>query len=139
MHRYLLKRFIDIIISIIGLIISLIITIPTSFSLLIANNGSPFFFQLRPGKHGRLFQIVKFKTMTDKRDKQGNLLPDEKRLTPIGKLVRKLSIDELPQLINVLKGDMSLIGPRYRDWETDRKSTRLNSSHRSLSRMPSSA
>lgn len=106
------KRFIDIIISTIGLILSLIITIPTALCLVIANNGSPFFFQLRPGKNGKLFRIVKFKTMNDKRDKQGNLLPDEKRLTPIGKLVRKLSIDELPQLINVLKGDMSLIGPR---------------------------
>ena len=112
MYRFFFKRFIDIIISTIGLIISIIITIPTAMCLVIANNGSPFFFQLRPGKNGRLFRIVKFKTMNDKRDKQGNLLPDEIRLTPIGKLVRKLSIDELPQLINVLKGDMSLIGPR---------------------------
>lgn len=106
------KRLFDFIVAAIGLLLSLIITIPTAISLSIANNGSPFFFQLRPGKHGRLFRIVKFKTMNDKRDKQGNLLPDEIRLTPIGKLVRKLSIDELPQLINVLKGDMSLIGPR---------------------------
>lgn len=112
MYRFFLKRFIDIIISTIGLILSFITTIPTALCLVIANNGSPFFFQLRPGKNGKLFRIVKFKTMNDKRDKQGNLLPDEKRLTPIGKLVRKLSIDELPQLINVLKGDMSLIGPR---------------------------
>lgn len=106
------KRLFDFIVSAIGLLLSLFITIPTALCLLIANNGSPFFFQLRPGKNGRLFRIVKFKTMNDKRDKQGNLLPDEIRLTPIGKLVRKLSIDELPQLINVLKGDMSLIGPR---------------------------
>jgi len=112
MYRYFLKRFIDIIISTIGLILSLIITIPTAFCLVIANNSSPFFFQLRPSLNSKLFRIVKFKTMNDKRDKQGNLLPDEIRLTPIGKLVRKLSIDELPQLINVLKGDMSLIGPR---------------------------
>ena len=112
MYRFFFKRFIDIIISTIGLIISIIITIPTAMCLVIANNGSPLFFQLRPGKNGKLFRIVKFKTMNDKRDKQGNLLPDEIRLTPIGKLVRKLSIDELPQLINVLKGDMSLIGPR---------------------------
>ena len=112
MYRFFFKRFIDIIISTIGLIISIIITIPTAMCLVIANNGPPLFFQLRPGKNGKLFRIVKFKTMNDKRDKQGNLLPDEIRLTPIGKLVRKLSIDELPQLINVLKGDMSLIGPR---------------------------
>ena len=112
MYRFFFKRFTDIIVSTIGLIISIIITIPTALCLAIANNGSPFFFQLRPGKNGRLFRIVKFKTMNDKRDKQGNLLADEKRLTTIGKLVRKLSIDELPQLINVLKGDMSLIGPR---------------------------
>lgn len=102
----------DIIVSIIGLILSLIITIPTYFCLLIANNSSPFFVQLRPGKNGKLFCIIKFKTMNDKRDKQGKLLPDNKRLTSIGKFIRELSIDELPQLINVLKGDMSLIGPR---------------------------
>lgn len=112
MYRLLLKRFFDIIISVIGLVLSLIISIPTAFCLLIFNNSSPLFFQLRPGKNGKLFRIVKFKTMNDKKDKCGNLLPDEIRLTAFGKIVRKLSIDELPQLINVLKGDMSLIGPR---------------------------
>ncbi len=80
--------------------------------LTIFNNGKPFFFQPRPGKKGKLFHIVKFKTMTDKRDEAGTLFPDEVRLTKVGKFIRSTSIDELPQLINVLKGDMSLIGPR---------------------------
>jgi lipopolysaccharide/colanic/teichoic acid biosynthesis glycosyltransferase len=80
--------------------------------LAIANNGKPFFFQKRPGKNGQLFTIIKFKTMNDKIDKKGKLLSDAKRLTAIGNLVRKTSLDEIPQLINVLKGDMSLIGPR---------------------------
>lgn len=78
-----------------------------------ANKGAGvFFFQQRPGKHGKLFNVIKFKTMTDQRDAQGNLLPDEQRLTAAGRWVRSTSLDELPQLINVLKGDMSLIGPR---------------------------
>jgi lipopolysaccharide/colanic/teichoic acid biosynthesis glycosyltransferase len=80
--------------------------------LILANQGKPFFFQLRPGKNGQLFKIIKFKTMNDKKDSDGNLLPDKYRLTKIGQLVRKTSLDELPQLVNVLKGDMSLIGPR---------------------------
>jgi lipopolysaccharide/colanic/teichoic acid biosynthesis glycosyltransferase len=83
-----------------------------TLALAIANKGSVFFLQNRPKKNERIFNIIKFKTMTDERDDQGNLLPDEKRLTAVGALVRKTSIDELPQLINVLKGDMSLIGPR---------------------------
>ena len=77
-----------------------------------ANKGTPFFFQKRPGKDERIFTIIKFKTMNDRKDPQGNLLPDAERLTPVGKVVRKTSLDELPQLINVLKGDMSLVGPR---------------------------
>ena len=78
-----------------------------------ANKGAGVFFtQERPGKSGKIFKVIKFKTMTDERDKDGNLLPDEKRLTRIGKFIRSTSIDELPQLINVLKGDMALIGPR---------------------------
>ena len=76
------------------------------------NDGSPFFFQLRPGQNEKLFRIIKFKTMTDKRDAQGKLLSDAERLTSLGKLVRKSSVDELPQLLNVLKGDMSIVGPR---------------------------
>lgn len=75
-------------------------------------NGTPFFFQLRPGKQEKLFTIIKFKTMNEKKDNEGNLLPDKARLTVLGHFIRKCSLDELPQLINVLKGDMSLIGPR---------------------------
>ena len=80
--------------------------------LYFVNDGSPFFFQLRPGQNEKIFSIIKFKTMTDKRDAQGKLLSDSERLTRLGKLVRKSSVDELPQLLNVLKGDMSIIGPR---------------------------
>ena len=82
------------------------------FVLSIQNLGTPFFKQIRPGKNGKLFTIYKFKTMRDTRDDQGNLLPDNQRLTAIGKMVRKLSLDELPQLWNVLKGEMSFVGPR---------------------------
>jgi lipopolysaccharide/colanic/teichoic acid biosynthesis glycosyltransferase len=80
--------------------------------LAIANNGKPFFFQPRPGKNERIFKVIKFKTMNDRRDKNGELLPDADRLTSVGKFVRKTSLDEIPQLINVIKGDMSLVGPR---------------------------
>lgn len=80
--------------------------------LLIANRGEPFFFQLRPGLHGRIFWLVKFRTMNNRKDAGGQLLPDAVRLTPLGRFIRKTSLDELPQLINVIKGDMSLIGPR---------------------------
>ena len=91
---------------------SLPITFPVTVLLAIANQGKPFFIQPRPGKGGNIFYVIKFKTMNDKKGEDGKLLPDEKRLTPIGKLVRKTSIDELPQLINIIKGDMSFIGPR---------------------------
>jgi len=80
--------------------------------LTIANSGKPFFFQRRPGKNEKIFKVIKFKTMNDRKDKQGNLLPDADRLTPIGRFVRKTSLDEVPQLLNVIKGDMSIVGPR---------------------------
>ena len=88
------------------------ILIILTIGLYFVNEGSPFFFQLRPGQNKKLFRIIKFKTMTDKRDAQGKLLSDSERLTSLGKLVRKSSVDELPQLFNVLKGDMSFVGPR---------------------------
>ncbi len=111
MQYVIYKRLIDIILSIVILVLVSPIMI-LAYVLLKMSNKSAFFVQKRPGKNTATFKIIKFKTMNDKRDKFGNLLPDEVRLTPIGKMVRNLSIDELPQLINVLKGDMSLIGPR---------------------------
>jgi lipopolysaccharide/colanic/teichoic acid biosynthesis glycosyltransferase len=111
-YKLLIKRATDMSISLIFLIIFLPVLLFVSFSLFLANRGDIFFTQIRPGKDGKLFKIIKFKTMNDKRDEIGNLLPDNLRLTKIGRLVRKTSLDELPQLINVLKGDMSLVGPR---------------------------
>lgn len=112
MYNLFLKRLVDFI----GALIGLILLSPAFFIVIIglffANKGKPFFFQERPGKGGRIFKIVKFKTMNNKKDEFGNLLPDAERLTAIGSFVRKTSLDEIPQLINVLKGDMSLIGPR---------------------------
>ena len=112
MYQNYLKRMLDFSIAFIGFILVFPILLLVTVLLVVANQGSPFFFQIRPGKHEKLFKILKFKTMNDKVDKQGNLLPDNKRLTKIGSIVRKTSIDELPQLLNVLKGDMSLVGPR---------------------------
>lgn len=113
LYIYLVKRPI----SFLGALMALIILLPLFLAMIIllhfANKGAGVFFtQERPGKHGEIFKIIKFKTMTDECDKDGNLLSDEKRLTKTGKFVRSTSIDELPQLINVLRGDMSLIGPR---------------------------
>ena len=107
-----IKPLFDWLFALIGLVISLPITLVITTLLFVANDGKPFFFQLRPGKNERIFKLVKFKTMNDKRDETGNLLPDERRLTSIGKFVRKTSLDELPQLVNVLLGHMSLVGPR---------------------------
>ena len=112
MYKKIIKRFLDFVIALIGLVLILPLFILVIVGLFFANHGKPFFFQIRPGKNGRLFKIIKFKTMNDKKDSEGNLLSDEYRLTKIGAFVRKTSLDEIPQLLNVLKGDMSLIGPR---------------------------
>lgn len=112
MYKRYFKRIIDFFISIIGLLVLSPLLLVVSIFLFFANSGNPFFIQNRPGKDGVVFKIVKFKTMNDKKDKDGNLCSDEIRLTKIGSFIRKTSIDELPQLINVAKGDMSLIGPR---------------------------
>lgn len=112
MYQKNFKRLLDFIVAFVVLAIIIPVFILVTIGLYFANEGKPFFFQARPGKKGKLFQIIKFKTMNDKKDLEGNLLSDAERLTPIGAFVRKTSIDELPQLINVLKGDMSLIGPR---------------------------
>lgn len=112
MYKSFLKRFIDLSASFLGLLVLSPIFIIVVVGLFLANEGKPFFVQVRPGKNGRLFKIIKFKTMNDKKDNQGNLLSDKERLTKIGKFVRKTSLDEIPQLLNVIKGDMSLIGPR---------------------------
>lgn len=112
MYKNYLKRLFDFLAAFFGLLVLSPLFIVVMIGLYIANQGKPFFFQARPGLNERIFKIIKFKTMNDKRDAQGNLLPDADRLTPIGAFVRKTSLDEIPQLINVLKGDMSLIGPR---------------------------
>lgn len=112
MYKKYLKRLFDFIFAFVGLVILSPVFIIITTGLYFANNGKPFFFQRRPGKNEKIFSIIKFKTMNDKKDGDGNLLSDAKRLTPIGSFVRKTSLDEIPQLINVLKGDMSLIGPR---------------------------
>ena len=112
MYRKYFKRLIDVLFSVLILLIMSPLMILTTLILFILNNGHPFFFQTRPGFNQRPFYIIKFKTMNDKTDSSGKLLPDIRRITFFGKWIRKLSIDELPQLINVLKGNMSLIGPR---------------------------
>jgi lipopolysaccharide/colanic/teichoic acid biosynthesis glycosyltransferase len=112
MYRNLLKPVCDFLLSLSILFLTSPIIIITTLFLFVINKGKPFFFQRRPGKNERIFNVIKFKTMLDKKDKHGLLLPDADRITSVGNIVRKTSIDELPQLINVLKGDMSLIGPR---------------------------
>lgn len=112
MYQSFFKRPIDFTISLIALIILSPVFLLITIFLLISNHGHPFFIQSRPGRNEKIFRIMKFKTMNDKRDKNGNLLPDSERLTGIGKFIRKTSLDEIPQLLNVIKGDMSLIGPR---------------------------
>jgi undecaprenyl phosphate N,N'-diacetylbacillosamine 1-phosphate transferase len=112
MYKHNIKRLFDCIISFVGILFFSPFLLSVTIGLFLANQGRPFFFQTRPGKNEKLFRIVKFKTMNDKKDAEGNLLSDAERLTPIGAFVRKTSLDEIPQLLNVLKGDMSLIGPR---------------------------
>ncbi|MDB5120812.1 MAG: Sugar transferase involved in lipopolysaccharide synthesis [Sphingobacteriales bacterium] len=112
MYKLYFKRAFDLIIAITVMMLLLPLFLIVMLVLFIANNGSAFFTQIRPGKDEKLFKILKFKTMNDKVDAEGNYLPDHQRLTAVGKIVRKTSLDELPQLINVINGDMSLIGPR---------------------------
>ena len=113
MYKHFLKRFLDFWIAFIALVCISPLLIVVTLWLHVANKGAgAFFLQERPGKDGRIFRIIKYKTMTDERDADGRLLPDEQRLTRVGRFVRSTSIDELPQLLNVLKGDMALIGPR---------------------------
>lgn len=113
MYRHFFKRFFDILISFTALVCLSPVLVIVTIWLHFANKGAgAFFLQERPGKNAKIFKIIKYKTMTDERDAYGNLLPDAERLTKVGRFVRSTSIDELPQLINVLKGDMSLIGPR---------------------------
>lgn len=113
MYKHFFKQVFDLIISCIALLLIGWFILLVALFLHFANKGAgAFFLQERPGKDEKIFKVIKFKTMTDERDAEGNLLPDEKRLTKVGRFVRSTSIDELPQLINVFKGDMSLIGPR---------------------------
>lgn len=112
MYKLFFKRIFDFTIALTGLVLLSPVFIVVTVALYFLNNGKPFFYQQRPGLNEKIFRIIKFKSMNDKKDENGNLLPDFRRLTPVGAFVRKTSLDEIPQLINVLKGDMSLIGPR---------------------------
>jgi len=112
MYKNFFKRIFDLFISFVALLVLSPVFIVITIGLYIANNRKPFFRQLRPGKNEKIFKVIKFKTMTDEKDNAGNFLPDANRMTKIGKFIRSTSLDELPQLINVLKGDMALIGPR---------------------------
>ncbi|MFV0180249.1 sugar transferase [Empedobacter falsenii] len=129
MYKKIIKRVFDFLAAFFGLLILSPIFIVVTIALYFANQGKPFFFQERPGLNEKIFKIIKFKSMNDKKDKEGNLLPDAERLTPMGAFVRKTSLDEIPQLINVLNGDMSLIGPRpllvkYLPYYTEREKLR---------------
>lgn len=112
LYQNFFKPLLDFFTALIALCVFSPVCVVLIIVLLINNNGSVFFFQKRPGKNERIFNVIKFKTMNDKKDASGNLLSDDKRLTKLGNIIRKTSLDELPQLINVLKGDMSLVGPR---------------------------
>lgn len=112
MYKTVIKPAVDFLSALLGLIVLSPLFVLITIFLALANRGKPFFIQPRPGKMDKVFHIIKFKTMNDKRDPDGKLLPDAERLTRIGAFVRKTSLDEIPQLINVLKGDMSIVGPR---------------------------
>lgn len=112
MYKRKIKSIFDFILAFLLIVLLSPLLLPVTLLLAITNHGKPFFLQSRPGKNEHLFFVIKFKTMNDKVDFQGNFLPDAQRLTPVGKFIRKTSLDETPQLINVIKGDMSLIGPR---------------------------
>lgn len=112
MYRFLFKRILDFLIAALFLMVLSPIFILITIILLFSNQGKPFFYQSRPGYKAKIFKVVKFKTMNDKKDKDGKLLPDNMRITGFGSFLRKSSLDEIPQMLNVLKGDMSLIGPR---------------------------
>lgn len=112
MYRSFFKPLIDFLAASIGFLLLSPLFLVFTVLLAIVNKGTPFFYQQRPGLHGRIFKIIKFKTMTDAKDASGKLKPDAERLTMIGRIVRKTSMDEIPQLLNVIKGDMSLVGPR---------------------------
>jgi len=112
MYRKIVKPIIDFSAALVGFLMLSPIFIAIFIGLYFANRGKPFFYQYRPGKHGKVFKIIKFKTMTDRKDASGKLLPDADRLTKIGSWVRRTSLDEIPQLLNVIKGNMSLVGPR---------------------------
>ncbi|CAH8286169.1 lipopolysaccharide/colanic/teichoic acid biosynthesis glycosyltransferase [Mariniflexile fucanivorans] len=112
MYTLFFKRLIDFCLSLLGFLILSPIFLMVMIWLFFSNNGKPFFLQQRPGKDEKIFSIIKFKSMNDKKDKDGMLLPYENRITKVGAFIRKYSLDEIPQLINVLKGDMSLVGPR---------------------------
>ena len=126
-----IKRVLDLVLSSIGLLLILPIFIIVFICLMIVNNGKPFFFQERPGKNEHIFKIIKFKSMTDKKNQKGDLLPNAERVTKFGNFIRKYSLDEIPQFLNIIKGDMSLIGPRplrvhYLPYYTQKESIRHN-------------
>ena len=112
MYRFFIKPFFDFIISMLGVIIASPLFCVITLVLIFINRGKPFLLQKRPGKNGQIFQLIKFRSMNDLRDASGNLLPSEERITKVGSFLRTTSLDEIPQIINILKGDMSLIGPR---------------------------
>lgn len=129
LYKYFFKRLFDLLFALSAFILLSPIFVIITICLYFANQGSPFFYQARPGLNERIFKIIKFKSMNDKKDANGNLLPDVQRLTKVGAFIRKTSLDEIPQLLNVIKGDMSLIGPRpllvkYLPYYTEREKIR---------------